>query len=153
MLPLPQAGPQGSQRQDCKRTPEGVDIARSHPPPPPQSAGGLALAPNRLLLSSSCPTARGLLCVLPDLGACTASVKAALRMGLEHSLPTETAQLVAGLNEAQVLYGSAQKEFSKTQSDRKMLWLTHLQGEAEDRQNTEARADVETSFISHFTEI
>ena len=35
-----------------------------------------------------------------------------------HSLPTETTQLVSGLNEAQVLHVSAQKEFSERQSDR-----------------------------------
>ena len=34
-----------------------------------------------------------------------------------HSLPTEIAHLVSGLNEAQVLDVSSQKEFSERQSD------------------------------------
>ena len=52
-----------------------------------------------------------------------------LRLGLEltcqdsnpaktHSLPTEVTHLVSGLNEAQVLDVSLQKEFSERQSDR-----------------------------------
>ena len=51
-----------------------------------------------------------------------------LRLGLEptcqnsnmaqtHSLPTEITHLVSGLNEAQVLDVSSQKEFSEKQSD------------------------------------
>ena len=35
-----------------------------------------------------------------------------------HSLPTEITHLVSGLNEAQVLDVSSQKEFSERQSDR-----------------------------------
>ena len=35
-----------------------------------------------------------------------------------HNLPAETAQLLSGLNEAQVLYISVQKEFNERQSDR-----------------------------------
>ena len=35
-----------------------------------------------------------------------------------HIFPIETTQLVSGLNEAQVLYVLAQKEFSERQSDR-----------------------------------
>ena len=35
-----------------------------------------------------------------------------------HSLPTEIMHLISGLNEAQVLDVSLQKEFSETQSDR-----------------------------------
>ena len=52
-----------------------------------------------------------------------------LRLGLEpmcrdsnpaktHGLPTEITHLVSGLNEAQVLDVSLQKEFSERQSDR-----------------------------------
>ena len=44
------------------------------------------------------------------------------RLGLEpaktHGLPTEITHLVSGLNEAQVLDVSSQKEFSERQSDR-----------------------------------
>ena len=41
-----------------------------------------------------------------------------------HGLPTEITHLVSGLNEAQVLDVSLQKEFSETQSDRQEVDLS-----------------------------
>ena len=41
-----------------------------------------------------------------------------LNLAKTHSLPTEITHLVSGVNEAQVLDVSSQKEFSERQSDR-----------------------------------